>query len=201
LAPADARHPVFRPFAGTSSTLRLVRFRSAARVDASGCQPLARFSTGETALLECSAGDGRALALASDLDNRWNDFPLHASFVPFLHEAVRYLGTSRTHSSDYAIGEAPAGVPRRPGVYSVRGASGGAAERRIAVNVDPRESDGSRLTSDEFQSAVTHLQGGAAPASRREAREQEDNQHLWQYALALMAIALTVEGVVASRTA
>jgi hypothetical protein len=200
LAPADIRHPVFRPFAGAAAPLALVRFRTSAAVDGSQCQTLARFSSGDKALLECGAGDGRALVLASDLDNRWNDFPLHASFVPFLHEAVRYLSSAHAHAAEYAVGDAPAGVPRRPGVYPIRGTPNG-VERRVAVNVDPREADASRLTADEFQAAVTHLQASAVPAARREAREQEDTQHLWQYALALMAITLAVEGVVASRTA
>ena len=71
----------------------------------------------------------------------------------------------------------------------------------MAVNVDPREADATRMTAEEFQAAVTHLQTPAEAAARGEARQQEDDQHLWQYALALMLIALVVEGVIASRTA
>jgi hypothetical protein len=37
--------------------------------------------------------------------------------------------------------------------------------------------------------------------ARVEARQQEDRQHLWQYAVALMAILLAAEGVLAARTA
>src|SRR5262249_32311618 len=84
LAPADLRHPIFQAFAGTGATLGLVTFRNTSRIDGMNCQTLARFTTGEAALLDCVAGEGRALVLASDLDNRWNDFPLHATFVPFL---------------------------------------------------------------------------------------------------------------------
>jgi hypothetical protein len=205
LAPADLRHPIFRPFAGASATLGLVRFRTAARIDGAGCQTLARFTTGENALLECAAGDGRALVLASDLDNRWNDFPLHASFVPFLHEAVRYSSGARTRASEYLVGEAPPGVPRQPGIHTLREMSGA---RRVAVNVDPKESDPGRLTVDEFLGAVTLLkdtQGSAArvasPEERGKRAEQEDAQHLWQLGLALMIMTLVLEGVIASRTA
>jgi hypothetical protein len=199
LAPADARHPVFRPFAGTTATLGLVQFRNAARIEGSGCVTLARFTTGDTALMECPAGEGRALVLASDLDNRWNDFPLHASFVPFLHEAVRYVSSARTHASEYFVGDAPSPAPQTPGVYLVGGGPQG-TPRRIAVNVDPRESDPSRVTVEEFQSGVTRLRD-AGMAARVEARQQEDRQHLWQYALALMVVTLALEGFVASRTA
>jgi len=55
-------------------------------------------------------------------------------------------------------------------------------------------------TIDDFQSAVTRLKEAGTPEARVEARQQEDNQHLWQYALALMAIMLGAEAVVASRT-
>jgi len=207
LAPADVRHPIFRPFAATSATLGLVTFQNAARIDGSGCQTLARFTTGDRALLECPAGEGRALVLASDLDNRWNDFPLHASFVPFLHEVVRYLASARAQASEYYIGDAPMGVPRTPGVHTVPaglGSTGGGAAtepRRIAVNVDPREADPARVSAEDFQAAVTSLKDVGRVEARAEAREQEDQQHLWQYALALMIITLTIEGAIASRTA
>jgi hypothetical protein len=199
LAPSDVRHPIFRPFSGNSKTLGLVRFQLAASIDGAGCQTLARFTTGGNALIECGAGEGRALVLASDLDNRWNDFPLHAGFVPFLHEAVRYLASARTLTSDYFVGTAPAGVPRQPGVHAVT-ASNGAKPLRVAVNVDPREADPSRLSAEEFQGAVTRLKGSASTAARREARQREDDQRLWQYALALMIMTLVIEGVVAART-
>jgi hypothetical protein len=191
---------VFHAFAGNPASLGLVTFQSAARVSGTGCQTLARFTTGDTALVECPAGEGRALVLASDLNNRWNDFPLHATFVPFVHEAVRYLASSRAHAVDYLIGDAPAGVKRTPGIATLSdGASG--RSKTIAVNVDPRESDPVRLTIDDFQSAVTRLKETAGGATRGEARQQEDQQHLWQYALAAMAILLAAEGVLAARTA
>ena len=201
LAPADARHPVFQRFAATTATFGLVTFQHAARISGAECQTLARFTTGEIALLECPAGDGRALVLASDLDNRWNDFPLHASFVPFLHEAMRYLGSARAHAVEYLVADAPAAARHRPGVVTIAGEQPGAAPRRIAVNVDPREADPSRLSADDFQSAVTRLKDAGLSDARVEARQQEDRQHLWQYALALMALLLVVEGVLAARTA
>ena len=201
LAPADARHPVFQRFAGTTATFGLVTFQQAARISGAECQTLARFTTGETALLECPAGDGRALVLASDLDNRWNDFPLHASFVPFLHEAMRYLGSGRARAVEYVVADAPASAKHTPGVVAVPAERAGAAPRTIAVNVDPREADPARLSADDFQSAVTRLKDAGQSDARVEARQQEDRQHVWQYALALMAALLVVEGLLAARTA
>ena len=202
LAPVDGRHPVFQAFVRNPASLGLVTFQQAARIGGAACQTLARFTTGDTAIVECPAGEGRAMVIASDLDNRWNDFPLHATFVPFVHEAVRYLASARAHTVDYLIGDVPAGVKRVPGIVTLNDAArpaGGA--RTIAVNVDPRETDPARLSLDDFQSAVTRLKDAGRGETRGEARQQEDQQHLWQYALAAMALLLAAEGVLAARTA
>ena len=201
LAPADVRHPIFRPFAANAATLGLVTFQVVARIGGEGCQTLARFTTGEVALVDCPAGDGRALVIASDLDNRWNDFPLRATFVPFLHEAVRYLASAAVSASDYVVGDAPPGVRRSPGIAAIADKRAGAAARKIAVNVDVRESDPARLSADDFQAAVTRLKNIGATEAKTEAHEQEDRQHLWRYALALMILMMAIEGTLAARTA
>jgi hypothetical protein len=203
LAPADVRHPIFQAFRANAATLGLVKFQHVARIGGSGCQTLARFTTGEPALLDCAAGNGRALVIASDLNNRWNDFPLHATFVPFLHEAVRYLASARPPGGDYLVGDVPPGVPPTPGIATLpvpRAAAAG-RPRRVAVNVDPRESDPARLSVEEFQSAVTRLKDVGASEARAETGQQEDRQHLWEYVLVMMIAVLAVEGAVASRTA
>jgi CBS domain-containing protein len=199
LAPAEVRHPIFQPFDGGAATLGLVTFHTVARIEATGCQTVARFTTGEAALLECMPGEGRALVLASDFGNRWNDFPLHAAFVPFLHEAVKYLASADVRASDYLVSDAPAGIPATPGIAVIPGP--GPQSRKVAVNVDPRESDSARLSAAEFLAAVTRLKDVGAADARVEASQQEDRQHLWRYVLALMMATLVIEGVVSSRTA
>jgi hypothetical protein len=199
LAPADVRHPVFQRFGAGASSLGLVQFHRVASVRAPACSTLARFTTGETALADCVLGEGRVLVLASDLDNRWNDFPLHATFVPFVHEAVRYLAGSHLRSSEYLVDNVPSGVAPRPGI--ARAPANGGGSRLVAVNVDPAESGSARLTPEEFQTAVTRLKETTEATVRVEAREQENRQHIWQYVLALMMAMLVVESVVATRTA
>src|SRR5262249_13595679 len=113
LAPVDVRHPIFASFAQGGATLGLVRFQNI-RAIRSPCPVLSRFTTGEPALVECSPGAGRVLIFASDMDNRWNDFPLHATFLPFVAEVLRYLSSGRTAASEYLIGETPQGVADRP---------------------------------------------------------------------------------------
>jgi hypothetical protein len=202
LAPADLRHPIFKAFGAEVSSLGLVTFRRAARIGGSACQTLAKFTSGDAALVDCTAGDGHALVAASDLNNQWNDFPLRASFVPFVQETMRYLATSRDRAGEYVVGNVPAGVPPVPGVAVVP--SPGASDARargVVVNVDPRESDPSRISTDEFQAAVTQLKDAGAAGTRAGVIEQEGAQHLWQFLLAAMIVTLAVEGVVAARSA
>ena len=48
---------------------------------------------------------------------------------------------------------------------------------------------------------MTRLKDAGGVRTRGEARQQEDEQHLWRYALAAMALLLAAEGVLAARTA
>ena len=199
-APIDARHPVFQAFGTARSSLGLVTFSRVALFRAPRCETLARFTTGESALVECGGTEGRILVFASDLNNAWNDFPRRPTFVPFLHEAFRYLAGGRPNAGEYLVGAAPPGVEDKPGIGVVRG-TGGLPDRRVSVNVDPLESTPARLTSAEFLAAVTRLQDTARAESRLEDRQQEERQHLWQWALGVMLALLLIESVVAMKTA
>jgi Aerotolerance regulator N-terminal/von Willebrand factor type A domain len=203
IAPADVRHPIFQAFGAELASLGLVAFRTAARINGSTCQTLAKFTSGDAAVVDCAAGDGRAVVVASDLNHRWNDFPLRASFVPFIHETVRYLSRSSVRGGEYLVGDRPAGVPPVPGVVTVPSSRGFAADRArtIVVNVDARESDPTRMSEAEFQAAVTPLKDAGAMETRTSLTEREGRQRLWQILLALMIATLAVEGVVAARSA
>jgi hypothetical protein len=199
LTPGDVRHPIFQPFAPATGSFGLVRFTRTARLSASGCQTLAKFTSGEAAVIDCGIGDGRVIVIASDLNNRWNDFPLHATFLPFLHETVRYLSNTHAKSGEYLVGEAPSGVTATPGIVTIP-ATATARPRRAAINVDPAESEPARLSVDEFGSAIARLKEAGVADARNVELGRESSQHLWQYALAAMMVALAVEGVVARRT-
>ncbi|HET9832561.1 MAG TPA: hypothetical protein VFP91_12650, partial [Vicinamibacterales bacterium] len=198
LAPADVRHPVFQPFSADVTSLSLVRFRNTARVSAPNCQTIARFTSGDAAVLDCTAGAGRALVIASDLNNRWNDFPIRSSFVPFVDRMVRYVSNAGLRGGEYLVDDVPAGVAPVPGVTTAGSATG---FRQIIVNVNPRESDLTRMSAKDFQASVERLKQSAASNARVELSEQESRQHLWQYLMAAALLALLAEGVVAARTA
>src|SRR5262249_15928865 len=144
-------HPIAQAFGPRLSALGLVRFARIAGLSGSACQTLARFSTGEAALLECSVGRGRVLVLASDLDSRWNDFARHATFVPFPLESLRYAARGWAEASDRLVADLTARVLREPGIVTLPGAAAG---RQTAVNVDPRETTATRLSDSAFRAAL-----------------------------------------------
>lgn len=192
-APDDSRHPIFRLFGGVG-TLGNVTFERAVLIDApAAADVLARYSDGSAALVEERTPAGRVLVFASDVNHRWNDFPLQPAFVPFIHETLRYLASARASRSEYLVGDLAGPQGARPGVVTL------AATRRVAVNVDPRESDPARMTSDAFRAGIAHLNTTAAQQAGTVAQDQEDRQRLWQYALLLMVVSLAAEGIVGRR--
>ena len=110
LAATDLRHPIFRPFGALAANLGQARFDRAWRVAPEGWSVVARFSNGTPALLERTAGRGRVVLFASDVDRRWNDFPLHPAFVPFALETLRYVAGDRRRTQDFTVAQAPAGA-------------------------------------------------------------------------------------------
>ncbi len=199
LAPTDTRHPIFRPFGG-GGVLGNVSFDRTSLFEAmEGAVVLARFTDGTPALIEAgrsTAPAGRLLLFGSDLNYRWNDFPLQPAFVPFVHETVRYLTASRSSRLEYLVGELPGAQGRVVGVAEI---GAGAAARRVAVNVDPRESDPRRMTPEAFEAGISRLQAAAVQQARAEEQQQEDRQGLWRYALLLMVVTLAAEGLLARR--
>ena len=201
LAATDLRHPIVRGFGGLVGNLGRARFTRTlamqdAGPDADAGTVIMQFDDGSPALVEHVVGAGRVLVFASDLGNVWNDFPRRPTFVPFLHETVGYLTADRAEPREYVIGDAPPGAPDELGVVTL--ADG---DRRVVLNVDPRESDPTSLTPELFEASLSRLSLAAERKVRDEAAEQEADQHLWRYALILMALVLVAEGLLGSRVA
>jgi hypothetical protein len=189
LSVTDLRHPIFRPFGALSANLGQVQFERVWRLRPEGWDVAARFTDGTPALLERSEGSGRMVLFASDLDRRWNDFPVQPSFVPFVLEAVRYVSGTREGASDYLVSNVPDNVSARPGVYRT-------GHRLVAVNVDERESDPARVSPEEFAAMVGTLPARSTARVDLQARQAEARQSYWQYGLLLMIGALVAESLV-----
>jgi len=192
LAATDLRHPVFRPFDAVAANFGQVEFDRIWQIDAGeGWRVVARYTNGSPALAERS-GPGRVLLFASDVDRRWNDFPLHPAFVPFTQEVTRYLGARTAAVSSYVVADVPAGTPALPGLVQV-------ANRLIAVNVDARESSVERMAPAEFDKQVARSSSDTLPRARRLAGETEGQQNYWRYGLMLLLGTLVLEAFVGAR--
>src|SRR4051812_47696719 len=201
LAATDLRHPIFRPFDAVAANFGQVAFERAWAIDPGDeWRVAARFTDGIPALLErhvevpaaASRTPGHVLLFTSDVDRRWNEFPLHPTFVPFTQELARYLGARLAPVSSFLVADVPQGVPGTPGFAR-------AGDRTIAVNVDPRESRVERVSPLEFQKLVVRTAASALPRAERLARDTESQQNYWRYGLMLLLVTLVVEAFVGAR--
>jgi hypothetical protein len=195
LVAADTRHPIFRPFSSPSGALGDVYVEQFRRLDAAQSTPvtvLARFSGTGDALIEQRVEKGRLLVFASDLDNRWNRFPLNPAFVPWAIETVRYLAQGREQRRNFTLPQVPAGLPARAGVHML-------GDSVLAINADITESNPARTSPDAFLAAVTRSTEVVATRAAAAAREQEEKQRLWQIGLLVMFVALASEGLIGRR--
>jgi hypothetical protein len=194
VASVEARHPLFQHLGRVADSLGSASFTRSWRVRATGWQVLARFNDGAPALLERRLGAGRVVFFSSDVNRRWNDLPLQTAFVPFLHEIARYLAPER-RPTEYTPGTLPDRAQASLGFVTL------ASGQRVAVNVDPRESDGSRMDAAQFSSAIRHRGERRldADAARRRAEVSERRQSLWRYGLMLMFGTLVAEGLIGAR--
>jgi hypothetical protein len=203
LVAVDGRHPIFRPFASPSGALGDVYVDRYRRLnDQEGRSVLARFAGAGNAMTEQTVGRGRLLLFASDLENKWNRFPLNPAFVPWAIETARYLSQGREQRQSYTLPNVPTGAKAVPGVYELpptTPARDGQAAARIAVNPDVRESNPAKTSVEEFVGAVTRLNALGGERAHVEARQQEDQQRLWQLGLAVMFLALVGEGLIGRR--
>ena len=107
LSGMDYGHAVFEPFrgprSGDFSSARFYSYR--ALTAAKDATVLARFDTGEPALVERVAGRGRAIMFASTLDLGWNDLPLKPVFLPFIHQLGRHLSGFKEQPAWLTVGQ------------------------------------------------------------------------------------------------
>jgi hypothetical protein len=81
-----------------------VKFYQAIRIDPGNARVIARLTDQTPLLMDQQVGDGHILVFASTFDNVANDFPLHASFVPFVEQTARYLGRLDVGPASVPIG-------------------------------------------------------------------------------------------------
>lgn len=224
-------HPVFSLFArsGRLTSTRVYAYHRAEPRPES--VTIAALDDGSPVMIERLAGSGKVLQLTTTLDTAWNDLPLTPLFLPFVRQMLEYLD-GREGISAYTIGqvfaarpdaggalplvEGPAGnriedARKNPsGELSINAAEAGfyrlryqARQENVAVNLDTRDSDLTRLDLNEFMGAVLPERAGQnarpAPSEQIGPEEIESRQRLWLPLLIAAMILFVAEALIARR--
>jgi len=225
VAAADAEHPSLR----RTNKLDGVQFYQVIRVDPGQSRVIARLTNQEPVLLEQQIGEGRVLVFTSTFDNVSNDFPLHASFVPFIEETARYLGGQQERSTNVAVDshielrsakEQGASVdvidPDVKHPLSLKEAASAQSHQvdregfyeihrangrheMVAVHADRRESDLTPMPADALTLWRNTGRGPDTSTANGEAGAPARPWSLWRYALLLVLLVAIIESLIATR--
>jgi hypothetical protein len=157
----DYGHAVFEPFrAPRSGDFASARFYSYRGMTASkDASVLARFDTGEPALVERAAGRGRVVVFASSLDLSWNDLPLKPVFLPFVHQVSRHIASYREQPPWLTVGQVLDIGAAEAAAGGVLTASQSAAPRTVLTPSGQR-----RDLTPMFVSSASSAPGPVSPA-------------------------------------
>ena len=219
----DPEYPSFR----RAGRWEGVRFYQTLRIEPGNARVVARLGDGTPLLMEKKYGEGRVLLFASALDNIANDFPLHASFVPFVAETAQYLAggderpasvtvdsylelrSTREHGISVEVldpdGRRALSFQEAASAKTIQAARAGYYEVRrgsgrnelVAVNTDRRESNLEAIPPDTLKL----WQGAATGGSNAPSAPQVEKKPLflgWHILLLVLAVALA-ESFVAGR--
>jgi hypothetical protein len=217
LAEIDFRHPLFAPFADPRfSDFTKIHFWKYRKLDAAAipnARKLAKFDTGDPALLEVPVGKGKVFVLTSGWQPEDSQLALSTKFVPLLYAFLEesggitpppsqfyvgdpvHLNTSESGSSVHlpsgselrlSAGEATFSQTMAPGIYTLGTQPG----RKFAVNLDAAESRTAPMPLDELErlgAPVVHQPTVATRDAERKVRlrntELEERQKLWRWFL------------------
>jgi uncharacterized membrane protein len=204
-----------------------VKFYRALKVDPGKSRVVARLSDETPLLMDQQIGGGHVEVFTSTFDNIDNDFPRHASFVPFVDQTARYLGRLDSGPPAVQVGsfeelrdskEKGSSVdvvdPKGGRVFDLRDAAtaqnvqfsmaGFYDIRRpngrnelVAVNSDRRESDLRPATMEDLK-LWENTANGTSGAASSSTIEQKPISLWWYVMLAALALAVA-ESVLGNR--
>lgn len=197
----DFGHPILAPLANAQfndfSRVRFWRHRQIDSADLSNWRILAWFSQNRPAIMERSVGKGKMLLMTSGWQPIDSQLALSSKFVPLM-------------AGIFAQAEPESGRPReslagtkkipKPGIYNLEEGSKG--QKRIAANLDPRESltdplDPSDLT--RFGVRLASDQPSPPIESQRQrvlvATELESRQAWWWWLVSGCLVAVGLESL------
>ena len=196
-----------------------VKFYQAIHVAPGNARVAARLSDQTPLLLDTQLGEGHVLVFASAFDNVANDFPIHASFVPFIEQTARYLGRLDAGPASVLVGgfaelrdskekgaavdvldpkgERALSLDEATRAQNIQFTMAGFYDIRrpngrnelVAVNADRHESDLTPVTQDSLALWQNTAQGTAGEGSSS-GDEQKPVSLWWYVMLAVLLLAL-----------
>ena len=196
----DFRHPLFAPFADPHysdfTKIHIWNYRRLQLDALPGARALARFDSGDPALVEVGVGSGRLLVLLTGWNPEDSQLAVSSKFVPLLDSLLEYAGGPADEPSQYFVGDplplhpaggapsrvvAPDGTAtqlpaeaasfagaRTPGIYLLEN---GPRHWRVAVNVAASESRTEPLAPDQLERYGAP--GAASPPDPARAAERQ----------------------------
>ena len=182
LSEIDFKHPLLVPFADPRfsdfTKIRFWHYTKFAATALPGSRVLARFDSGDPALVEVPVGQGRLMVLASGWQPEASQLALSSKFVPMLSSLLEWSGAVITPPAQFFAGQAvalnllgltgagPVSVRHPDGTTTtvtpeagaftaatqpgLYTATGGTLTKTFAVNLDPAESRTLPLPTDEL---------------------------------------------------
>jgi hypothetical protein len=209
LGQVDFEHPLFKPFADPrySDFAKIVfwKHRRLELDDLPGARALARFDSGDPALIQMAVGKGTLLVLAAGWHPADSQLALSTKFVPLLHSLLAFSGHASVASTRLHVGDpirfsddaTQRATVRKPDGTTVEVAGGGAfygtdqpgiyaitttaGAQRFALNLDAAESRTAPLPTEELERLRVPLKmDERAVAASLAARQQLLNSELEQ---------------------
>ncbi|MBM3725551.1 MAG: VWA domain-containing protein [Acidobacteria bacterium] len=218
----DPAHPSVRK----ANRWEGVKFYQAVRVEPGDSRVVARLNDESPLLIERTVGEGRVLVFTSALDNLSNDFPIRASFVPFVEQTAHHLSRTEERGAAAPVdsylelrkdkgrasalevldpdGKRALSLEEATKAENVKLARAGFYDVRrengrrelVAVNADRRESDLTQMGKDTL--ALWQNSGGETRAAAGGKLEKRVYSPWWWLALGLF-LTMMAETLLASR--
>jgi len=223
----DFNHPVFDVFSlphhGDLTLPKFARYWETTDTQLSGV--LARFGDGRPAILERQIGKGMSMLVASPISSDWNDLARQSVFLPFIHQAVRYLAVQTGRQTVYTCGDLlpipegdtvkdPQGqsvsVPgksgitaTKPGFYLATSKSG-TQDFCYAVNGSMAEADPATVSGDEIAAAIERAPdealGGLEGGTTATLDSGKKDAGMWWYLMWAVVMLSLAELVLGNKT-